>query len=67
MTACGCVEAYDPDLEGWVLAEQCPAHAEQSKAAEHAAGRLLDYEIDQSVREAAGGRRVNRIYPPDPR
>jgi hypothetical protein len=62
---CGCSEAYDPELDGWVMVEQCQEHASQSKSAEYSVGRLLDHELDASVHEAAGGKRVNRIYPAD--
>lgn len=58
--ACGCLGELTNEHE--VVVQLCGEH--QAVAPEMDAGlrQALDYELDNQVREHAGGRRVNRIW-----
>lgn len=62
---CGCREFLDPDWDAWVLSEVCPEHRKSAEQADARLPQLLGLEGDQSIREANGGRRVERIIPKD--
>lgn len=68
--ACGCV--WERSEEHEVIVVACADHragmigGERIGDIEDRARRVLDQELDELVIAAAGGRRVERIMPPDP-
>lgn len=62
---CGCAEVFDADIEGWVLSHVCQVHEDMTEEHRVQLQRVLDAELDASVAEACGGRRVTPIRPRD--
>jgi hypothetical protein len=61
---CGCVRETSDEHD--VITSLCAHHAHVASLADHRARSVLDQELDQTIREACGGKRSKRIWRIEP-